>query len=743
MAPSFKLALIRWVSVGISLALAQEGAPWPSLGFNAQRTSFNPYYGPASSTVQHAAAFLGVDPILYAPLIDANGWSYIATKNGTVYALSGSSTTPVWQATFTGSIGTMTLANGSLFVPATGLYALEAATGEIVWTYRPSTNFTSTIQQYSIPLQTDLIVATAGKTVHAVGATSGQLVWSALVPGTASPVAVAPGGTVYVTWQPTDTSSPQGISAINAADGSPLWTTRGLTGCAAEIAPPAMDSKGIVYAVFPCDGMIVSFAPTTGVPTWNASVNASRTLSSFAISSENQIYVAGHEYILCFDAGTSEPIWEGGPGEARFVASGDGRLYATANGNTVYAISAALGRVAWSLSLGADAQCSEPVPGVGGQLLFACMDGQTYAITSIAAPAPWPQKGHDAGKSGQTSLLGPKGPNVVAVQTLTTNGVVISSPAISNTNDVFIGSTDGNLYKLHGTAQSVCFTAGGPIWSAPSVSQSGFVYFTSDDGNLYALNATDCSFVWNFTTPARVRTSPLVGVLDDVVYLLSNTSSSSQGAYVYALDGRTGDTLWSYQLNYYYYGADALVFADGVLMLPAAPVLLFNPVTGTIIDSPIRVDAPAVAAVATGGQLYGSMQYNGIQSWDITTQEQILNLGAYQFYRFAVASDAAGNVTMYGTTGQNIRALNTWSGETAWSFATNGTILSTPVVDGAGHVYVGSNDGNVYALDGSSGALLWVFETQGSVESSPAIGADGTLYIGSNDGNMYVLQDAS
>ena len=75
--------------------------------------------------------------------------------------------------------------------------------------------------------------------------------------------------------------------------------------------------------------------------------------------------------------------------------------------------------------------------------------------------------------------------------------------------------------------------------------------------------------------------------------------------------------------------------------------------------------------------------------------------------------------------------------ELKWSYATGGTVYSSPAVAN-GVVYVGSEDNNLYALDAKTGAKLWSYATGGPVDSSPAV-ANGVVYVGSDDNNVYAL----
>ena len=74
-----------------------------------------------------------------------------------------------------------------------------------------------------------------------------------------------------------------------------------------------------------------------------------------------------------------------------------------------------------------------------------------------------------------------------------------------------------------------------------------------------------------------------------------------------------------------------------------------------------------------------------------------------------------------------------------WSFATEGSIASSPAVSD-GVVYIGSEDGNFYALNATTGAELWHFpDPIDQAFTSSAAVADGVVYVPSEDGNLYAL----
>jgi outer membrane protein assembly factor BamB len=60
-------------------------------------------------------------------------------------------------------------------------------------------------------------------------------------------------------------------------------------------------------------------------------------------------------------------------------------------------------------------------------------------------------------------------------------------------------------------------------------------------------------------------------------------------------------------------------------------------------------------------------------------------------------------------------------------------------VSADGTVFFGSEDGKLYAV-APDGTLVWSFATEGSISSSPAIGPTGELVIGSRDGSVYCFR---
>ena len=73
-----------------------------------------------------------------------------------------------------------------------------------------------------------------------------------------------------------------------------------------------------------------------------------------------------------------------------------------------------------------------------------------------------------------------------------------------------------------------------------------------------------------------------------------------------------------------------------------------------------------------------------------------------------------------------------------WSFHTNSSISSSPVIGADDTVYIGSNDGNLYALN-PDGSLKWTHKTGNVIVSTPAVAPDGSIYFTSFDDSLYKI----
>ncbi|MFA5239344.1 MAG: PQQ-binding-like beta-propeller repeat protein, partial [Phycisphaerae bacterium] len=121
-------------------------------------------------------------------------------------------------------------------------------------------------------------------------------------------------------------------------------------------------------------------------------------------------------------------------------------------------------------------------------------------------------------------------------------------------------------------------------------------------------------------------------------------------------------------------------------------------------------------------------------------------LWSYDINTPIVGSPAVGYYGMVYVAGKNgwLYAIDD-DGDVRWTQTTDAPVYSAPVVDCSGKIYVSSEDGLIYAFD-ADGSELWTFETKGpgrlngAILTTPVIEANGAVYIsGFYDPNLYAL----
>lgn len=181
----------------------------------------------------------------------------------------------------------------------------------------------------------------------------------------------------------------------------------------------------------------------------------------------------------------------------------------------------------------------------------------------------------------------------------------------------------------------------------------------------------------------------------------------------------------------------------------------------TLIGFVVALLIPMPAFCQDAATFRGNLVHTGVYSASGVPK---LNGVKWKFHTDGrvVSSPAVANGMVYfGSTDQNLNALDLESGSLKWKFATDGQVNSSPAV-AAGIVYFGSYDSKFYAVDAATGKLRWKFQTEGERRyagkhlhglepasetmpdpwdfyfSSPSVW-NGAVYFGSGDGNIYAL----
>ncbi len=161
----------------------------------------------------------------------------------------------------------------------------------------------------------------------------------------------------------------------------------------------------------------------------------------------------------------------------------------------------------------------------------------------------------------------------------------ISSP-VAFDDSLFIGDTEGRLYRLHRRDGSIIWQLGGlgPIDSSPATA-GDLLYIGLRDGRLLAIRISDGHIRWEVETANPIFSSPLVHA--GVLYV------GSGDGFLYALDAASGAIRWRAQTRGWVTSSAALL--DDLLYVGS-----------------------------NDGSLYFIDRYTGVRRWHYRTQKAIV-----------------------------------------------------------------------------------------------------------------------
>jgi outer membrane protein assembly factor BamB len=356
----------------------------------------------------------------------------------------------------------------------------------------------------------------------------------------------------------------------------------------------------------------------------------------------------------------SSPVYHG---KKVFFGSDDG---------LVYAVDANMGTEIWRFDTG-EAVMASPTISDSGELFIGSSDFSLHVLDL------------DTGKDLWDFEL-PGG-----------YGQVISSAAVDDER-VYFGATDHIVYGVNLTTheEDWSFSTENEVWSSPALWDDK-VYIGSLDGQMYCLWADNGTLVWNHSTTSYegVYSSPAIS--DGKVVFGSALDDKA----VYALDARTGELEWRFQLPGPSYGSAAV--HDGVVYIPG-----WGP-PGKLYALPLEDPTPGDGVLDDGDVIWSS----------VIEDEQGGSSAVYSEGKVLIGSDF-----LMGDEGR-LFCFNATNGKEIWNFSAGGDVYSSPGL-GEGVVYVGSNDGRVYAIGGDPGAKMEVkvFPESEEVQGGRVIGVN-------------------
>lgn len=282
-----------------------------------------------------------------------------------------------------------------------------------------------------------------------------------------------------------------------------------------------------------------------------------------------------------------------------------------------------------------------------------------------------------------------------------------------------------------------CGNSGHIFWQANAPGTQ--TTLTADDTNLFYTSGTTAvskqksgaenwSHDFGSVTPGRVVIGPFTGNAERAFCVGSD-------GYVYSLDKKTGNTLWSKSLKRQTCSSDTL---------QATPLVQFRSLSGTNFQATVTNDLIIVGtdygcSTTTANRVYALDSMSGNVIWQHNATS------TYSYDRFSglcldymsdtvYAAAYKPDPTRFQTT---LVALNSLNGVRKWAVDIGAT-QAAPVFAN-GWVYVATSSGMLYKLDGATGAVIW--QTQ-AINSGALVTGEHSLLVDSASDHIYVIDTA-
>lgn len=311
---------------------------------------------------------------------------------------------------------------------------------------------------------------------------------------------------------------------------------------------------------------------------------------------------------------------------------------------------------------------------------------------------------------------------------------VMSSPSISSDGSVYIGSHDGNIYRINpGDGGEVFASTGEAVLSTPLVLYD-LVLFGGFDGFFYCYDVKK-SLKFKYKTGDWAASSAAVTAEGDYVF-------ACRDGFLYCLD-EGGSLKWKFDNggDDYEIQSSPAVFGNKIITgsgggfihcLSSGGVEEWNFKTGGKVHASPAVDEDGNIYTGSWDKTFYCLDSRGKLKWKYQCRGEITS---------SAAITPQGRV-VFGTREGRVISLEKDTGKEAWRYSAGGPVESSPASDGKGNIYVGADSGKVSALS-PDGALLWEFSTPAGkpVLSSPALTEKGELVFGCEDKFVYCIGD--
>jgi outer membrane protein assembly factor BamB len=436
--------------------------PWAMFHYDPVRSGATPAAGPSSPAVMWTFT---TGNIVYPSPIIIDGYVFIPSYDGTLYALDQYTGSLLWSFPTSGNIiGTPAVYQGMVFLSSKNgyVYALNEQTGAVVWEIA-NDNLTPVT---SSPVIADGLLfygtfeaPSAGfSELLAVNPQDGTVVWKYDIPSEyveGSPS--VSNGRVFVG---VGVPNPANVLALNDTTGKLLWSYN--TANATSITTAPVIAYGKVFVGLD-NFRFFALNENTGSLVWSFNTPGGSNATTPAVYNGVVYFGTGAHIVYALNATTGAPVWSrttgGAVTSAPAIAIGSNELFVGSNDRYLYALSLSSGAVLWRYLAGGQVSSSPAV--ANGRVFFGAKDHRVYALGAMAP------KLYDSISSNSTALQ----PGQVAALTVKVSNATLfpidgaSLTLTSSQGGTFSTTLDtgSGIYTANFTAPSVSSKAGTTI----------------------------------------------------------------------------------------------------------------------------------------------------------------------------------------------------------------------------------------------------------------------------------------
>ena len=362
-----------------AIEIPRLNTDWYTYMANNSHTGFSESPAPGDNTILWTAPVTGNTHEFCSPVV-VNGLVYfVSDELSTAYALDSATGEIIWQYDVVDHVDdAVTLYEGKVYLAADSAWCLDALSGERLWAFKPSQSYKmngtpalgSGVAYFSFAPNYNSLE------VYALDAESGEQIWFTEIPFYSTGCLTLYNNRLYV---PTYNGN---LYALDTSNGSIVWENSDSPTGYWDSSPVVVDN--VIY-ICGQDGMARGIDSETGVTLWAEEITAGAyyIAATPAYYNEELFFADQVDSFHCLDALTGTPKWSvpgvqhGSPGIADgivFFGEGADRTY-----GKFVALSCESGDEIWSYQTGGTEIFSSPAI-TDGVVYIAGMDSNLYAF---------------------------------------------------------------------------------------------------------------------------------------------------------------------------------------------------------------------------------------------------------------------------------------------------------------------------------------------------------------------------